>query len=109
MGHPERTVSYSTPECAPQHFHALLLASFPLRVISSQRTGVDLNSYADLAVRLVNSANQGCGDGLATVESYRALVADRQHLAGRATVSGFLRRTVLNGTSRISPFWAWER
>jgi predicted RNA-binding Zn ribbon-like protein len=48
---------------------------------------VDLNSYADLAVRLVNSANQGCGDGLATIESYRDLVADRQHLAGRATVS----------------------
>ena len=48
---------------------------------------MDLNSYADLAVRLVNSTNQGCGDGLATVESYRALVADRQHLAGRVTVS----------------------
>ena len=48
---------------------------------------MDLNSYADLAVRLVNSANQGCGDGLATVESYRALVADRPHLAGRVIVS----------------------
>jgi predicted RNA-binding Zn ribbon-like protein len=50
---------------------------------------VDLNSYADLAVRLVNSTNQGrdhC-DGLATVESYRALVADRPHLAGRATAA----------------------
>jgi predicted RNA-binding Zn ribbon-like protein len=47
---------------------------------------VDLNSYADLAVRLANSANQGCrGDGLATVESYRALVADRPHLAGKVT------------------------
>jgi hypothetical protein len=48
---------------------------------------VDLNSYADLAVRLANSANRGCpgGDGLATVESYRALVADRPHLAGKVT------------------------
>jgi len=48
---------------------------------------VDLNSYADLAVRLANSANQGGrgGDGLACVESYRALVADRPHLAGKVT------------------------
>jgi hypothetical protein len=48
---------------------------------------VDLNSYADLAVRLANSANQGRrgGDGLACVESYRALVADRPHLAGKVT------------------------
>jgi len=48
---------------------------------------VDLNSYADLAVRLANSANQSCrdGDGLVTVESYRALVADRPHLAGKVT------------------------
>ena len=86
-GHPGRTVPYSTPECAPPHFHALPLARLPRRVSSSQRTGVDLNSYADLAVRLVNSTNhgRGCGDGLATVESYRALVADRPHLAGRVT------------------------
>jgi predicted RNA-binding Zn ribbon-like protein len=50
---------------------------------------VDLSSYADLAVRLVNSGNQGhdSGDGLATVESYRALVADRPHLAGRVTAA----------------------
>ena len=50
---------------------------------------MDLNSYADLAVRLVNSANHGrdSGDGLATVESYRALVADRPHLAGRVTAA----------------------
>jgi predicted RNA-binding Zn ribbon-like protein len=48
---------------------------------------VDLNSYADLAVRLVNSTNQGSGDGLATVESYRALVADRPHLAGKVTAA----------------------
>jgi hypothetical protein len=56
--------------------------------VSSQRTGVDLNSYADLAVRLVNTTNQGRdngGDGLATVETYRVLVADRPHLAGKVT------------------------
>src|SRR5262245_54268931 len=59
----------------------------PLRRLSSQRTGVDVNSYADLAVRLANSANQGCrgGDALATVESYRTLVTDRPHLAGKVT------------------------
>lgn len=51
---------------------------------------MDLNSYADLAVRLVNTTNQGRGnggDGLATVESYRALVADRPHLAGKVTAT----------------------
>jgi predicted RNA-binding Zn ribbon-like protein len=50
---------------------------------------VDLNSYADLAARLVNTTNQGRdgGDGLATVESYRALVADRPHLAGKVTAA----------------------
>ena len=48
---------------------------------------MDLNSYADLAVRLVNTTKQGGhgGDGLATVESYRVLVADRPHLAGKVT------------------------
>ena len=49
---------------------------------------MDVNSYADLAVRLVNSANQGGrADGLATAECYRALVADRPHLAGRVTAA----------------------
>jgi predicted RNA-binding Zn ribbon-like protein len=48
---------------------------------------VDLAAYADLAVRLVNSADpdQGRGDGLATVDSFRTLVADRPNLAGRVT------------------------
>ena len=64
-------------------------ARLPLRLISSQRTGVDLKSYADLAVRLVNSAGQGRGngDGLATLESYRAIMADRPHLAGKVTAA----------------------
>jgi predicted RNA-binding Zn ribbon-like protein len=49
---------------------------------------VDLTSYADLAVRLVNSAEPGRrDDGLASAESYRVLVADRPNLAGRVTTS----------------------
>lgn len=49
---------------------------------------MDLTSYADLAVRLVNTAEPaGRGDGLASVESYRDLVSDRPHLAGRVTGS----------------------
>jgi predicted RNA-binding Zn ribbon-like protein len=50
---------------------------------------VDLTSYADLAVRLVNSAEpvQRRSDALASVESYRTLVADRPQLAGRVTIS----------------------
>jgi predicted RNA-binding Zn ribbon-like protein len=44
--------------------------------------GVDLNSYAELAVRLVNSAGAGGEDGdrLTNLDGLRALVADRQHL-----------------------------
>jgi predicted RNA-binding Zn ribbon-like protein len=43
---------------------------------------VDLNLYAELAVRLVNSAGAGGEDGdrLANLDGLRALVADRQHL-----------------------------
>jgi predicted RNA-binding Zn ribbon-like protein len=43
---------------------------------------VDLSSYADLAVRLVNTASLGHegGDILATMDGLRALVADREHL-----------------------------
>jgi predicted RNA-binding Zn ribbon-like protein len=43
---------------------------------------VDLNSYAELAVRLANSAGAGGEDGdrLANLDGLRALVADRQHL-----------------------------
>ncbi|MBV9092602.1 MAG: CGNR zinc finger domain-containing protein [Streptosporangiaceae bacterium] len=43
---------------------------------------MDLNSYAELAVRLVNSAGTGGRDGdlLANLDGLRALVADRQHL-----------------------------
>jgi predicted RNA-binding Zn ribbon-like protein len=50
---------------------------------------VDLSAYAELAVRLVNTtgSGQGRGDGLASVESFRSLVADRPQYAGRVTVT----------------------
>jgi len=43
---------------------------------------MDLSSYADLAVRLVNTASLGHegGDQLTTLDGLRALVADREHL-----------------------------
>jgi predicted RNA-binding Zn ribbon-like protein len=43
---------------------------------------VDLSSYADLAVRLVNTESLGHegGDQLTTLDGLRALVADREHL-----------------------------
>jgi predicted RNA-binding Zn ribbon-like protein len=43
---------------------------------------MDLASYAELAVRLVNTDSLGHegGDQLATLDGLRALVADRQHL-----------------------------
>ena len=48
---------------------------------------MDLNSYAELAVRLVNTSDAGAGrqDELATVEAYRALMADRAPLCARVT------------------------
>jgi predicted RNA-binding Zn ribbon-like protein len=43
---------------------------------------VDLSSYAELAVRLVNTSSLGHegGDQLTTLDGLRALVADREHL-----------------------------
>jgi len=43
---------------------------------------VDLSSYAELAVRLVNTASLGHegGDVLGTLDGLRALVVDREHL-----------------------------
>jgi hypothetical protein len=48
---------------------------------------VDLNSYAELAVRLVNTAGGGGegGDRLASLDGLRDLVADRQHLNSGVT------------------------
>jgi predicted RNA-binding Zn ribbon-like protein len=50
-------------------------------------SGVDLNSYAELAVRLVNTASLGHegGDRLSTLDGLRTLVADRQHLNSGVT------------------------
>jgi predicted RNA-binding Zn ribbon-like protein len=44
---------------------------------------VDLSSYAELAVRLVNTDSLGHegGDQLVTLDGLRALVADREHLS----------------------------
>ncbi|HTT50648.1 MAG TPA: CGNR zinc finger domain-containing protein [Streptosporangiaceae bacterium] len=46
---------------------------------------MDLTSYAELAVRLVNAGDAGDGrhDELATIEAYRALTADRAYLRAR--------------------------
>ena len=43
---------------------------------------MDLSSYAELAVRLVNTASLGHegGDRLTSVDGLRALVSDREHL-----------------------------
>jgi predicted RNA-binding Zn ribbon-like protein len=48
---------------------------------------VDLTAYAELAVRLVNSADSGEGhaDSLSNAETFRVLVADRHHLHGQIT------------------------
>jgi predicted RNA-binding Zn ribbon-like protein len=54
----------------------------PLPVSRRKGSRVDLSSYAELAVRLVNTASLGHegGDILATMDGLRALVADREHL-----------------------------
>lgn len=48
---------------------------------------MNLTSYADLAVRLVNTDgdDRDRRGGLATAESYRAFIADRPHLSGPVT------------------------
>ena len=48
---------------------------------------MNLTSYADLAVRLVNTEgdDRNRHGGLASAESYRALMADRPHLSGPVT------------------------
>jgi predicted RNA-binding Zn ribbon-like protein len=52
---------------------------------------------------LVNSTNQGRGrgDGLATVETYRALMADRPHLAGRVTAADLEALRLLRAELRL--------
>ncbi|HEX9356930.1 MAG TPA: CGNR zinc finger domain-containing protein [Streptosporangiaceae bacterium] len=50
---------------------------------------MDLTSYAELAVRLVNTSDAGGGhqDELATVEAYRALMVDRAALCARVSLA----------------------
>lgn len=49
---------------------------------------MDFTSYAELAVRLVNTEGTGDGhDALTTVDGYRDLVADHPHLSTRATIA----------------------
>jgi putative stress-induced transcription regulator/CGNR zinc finger protein len=64
---------------------------------------VDVASYADLAVRLVNGAEPGQsrGDALATVECLRATVADRPQLAGRVSVSDLEALRLLRDELRL--------
>jgi predicted RNA-binding Zn ribbon-like protein len=64
---------------------------------------VDLATYADLAVRLVNAANprEGRGDALATVDSFRSLMADRPQLAARVTGSDLEALRLLRDELRL--------
>jgi predicted RNA-binding Zn ribbon-like protein len=64
---------------------------------------VDLATYADLAVRLVNAANpgEGRGDALATVDSFRSLMADRPQLAARVTGSDLEALRLLRAELRL--------
>ena len=79
---------------------------------------MDLASYAELAVRLVNTDSLGHegGDQLATLDGLRGLVADRQHLNHGVTrqrpggaarpargVPGVLHRLRRPGTARRRP------
>lgn len=50
---------------------------------AAEESRVDLSSYAELAVRLVNTASLGHegGDQLSTLDGLRQLVADREHLS----------------------------
>ena len=63
---------------------------------------MDLTSYADLAVRLVNTAEPGRrADGLVSAESYRDLVTDRPHLGGRVTTSDLEALRLLRDELRL--------
>ena len=71
---------------------------------------MDLTSYADLAVRLVNTAELGRrGDGLVSAESYRDLVSDRPHLGGRVTTSDLEALRLLRDELRLIFAAAAER
>ena len=65
---------------------------------------MDLNSYAELAVRLVNTAGAGGEDGdrLANLEGLRVLVADREHLNTGVTRNDLDSLRDLRGNSALS-------
>jgi predicted RNA-binding Zn ribbon-like protein len=62
-------------------------AAFAYIFSPAVRTGVNLTSYAELAVRLVNSAFQAPSDPdpLGASDTFGVLVSDRPHLTGAAT------------------------
>lgn len=63
---------------------------------------MDLSSYAELAVRLVNTDSLGHegGDQLASLDGLRALVADREHLSHGITRSDLEALRQLRGAFR---------
>ncbi|MBO0805387.1 MAG: CGNR zinc finger domain-containing protein [Nocardiopsaceae bacterium] len=63
---------------------------------------MDLSSYAELAVRLVNTDSLGHdgGDQLDSVDGLRALVAEREHLRGGVTRTDLDRLRQLRGDFR---------
>ena len=71
-------VALHPPICVILNTCTSPLHRFPRR----KGSPVDLSSYAELAVRLVNTSSLGHegGDQLTTLDGLRALVADREHL-----------------------------
>jgi hypothetical protein len=71
---------------------------------------VDLTSYADLAVRLVNTAEPDRrADSLVSAESYRDLVSDRPRLGGRVTTNDLEALRLLREELRLIFAAAAER
>jgi predicted RNA-binding Zn ribbon-like protein len=63
---------------------------------------VDLTSYAELAVRLVNTGDAGAGrDELATTEAYQTFTADRAFLHARVTPGDLDALRQLRGELRL--------
>lgn len=64
---------------------------------------MDLASYTELAVRLVNSGapTEHGRDALASVEGYRSLVADRPHLCGGVSPSDLEALRLLRAELRL--------
>ena len=71
-------LALSAPFCNTHERHQPITEVLP----PQRGSRVDLSSYAELAVRLVNTASLGHegGDQLTSLDGLRALVADREHL-----------------------------